>query len=259
MRNLIFALLLVSLGSTWGFTQPQVSECSTTTPQPTLGGGMLTDSIIVNENWTITDVAVDVDVTHPFIGQLVVELRSPSNTVVRLHDEGGFNADNIQLTFTDGGVANATQNYNCGCDMQPSGLGGQGSLADFVGEGAAGTWSLEIFDFEPLNNGMLNSWCVNVWSNDPTFLRGDTNSDGEIHLNDAVLLLGYLFVPGSVVPFCLDAADVDDGGSNDLNDAIYLLQYMFVPGSPAPPAPFQQCSIDPTTDPLLTCFPAPGC
>ena len=199
---------------------------------------------------------VDVDVTHPFIGQLIVELRSPANTIVRLHDEVGFNSDNIDVTFTDSGVTNASVNFTCGCEMKPSGLAGQGALADFAGEGAAGSWNLEITDLGALNNGTLNDWCLNVYSNDPTFIRGDTNSDGQIFLNDAILLLSYLFIPGSVVPFCLDSADVDDGGSLDVNDAVYLLQYLYLPGSPQPPAPFDSCSIDTTVDVIQTCFPS---
>lgn len=261
LLSIVLCLALSSgvLGVKSAQAQPPVDQCSVNTPLATVPAGLLTDTIVVNEDWTIDDIAVGVDITHPFVGQLIVELRSPANTVLRLHDEGGFNADDIALTFRDSGVANATQNFNCGCDMQPSGFGGQGALSDFASESSAGVWTLEVVDLSAQNTGTLNSWCLQMESDDPTFIRGDTTSDADIQLNDVIVLLGYLFVPGSVVPFCLDAADVDDGGTTDLNDAVHLLQYLYLPSSPEPPAPFDQCGLDPTTDTLTTCFPAPGC
>ena len=42
----------------------------------------------------------------------------------------------------------------------------------------------------------------------PTFVRGDTNSDGTISLADPVQLLNYLFVAGGLS--CEDAGDTND-------------------------------------------------
>ena len=87
------------------------------------------------------------------------------------------------------------------------------------------------------------------------FRRGDANSDCDINITDATFLLNWLFL-ASVVPDCLDAADVDDGGQNDLTDAIYLLNHLFLGGA-APPEPFRAYGFDLTIDPLSACRDSP--
>lgn len=93
-----------------------------------------------------------------------------------------------------------------------------------------------------------------------TFVRGDVNGDGSQNLQDPVLLLNYLFVPGSAVPPCLDACDMNDDGSLNLIDPINQLFALFQ-GGPPPSSPYPGCGPDPTADalscdgPLSTCPP----
>ncbi|MGE4652877.1 MAG: C10 family peptidase, partial [Myxococcota bacterium] len=54
---------------------------------------------------------------------------------------------------------------------------------------------------------------------EPTFVRGDTNSDGAINLTDGVIPLLFLFSGGDA-PGCLDAADANDSGIMEITDAI---------------------------------------
>lgn len=89
---------------------------------------------------------------------------------------------------------------------------------------------------------------------DPDFRRGDANADGSVNLLDAIVLLNYLFVPGSNVPPCLDSADATDDGSVNLLDAVRVLNYLFVAGSPAPTAPGPtMCGPDVVADALPVC------
>ncbi len=86
---------------------------------------------------------------------------------------------------------------------------------------------------------------------DPDLRRGDMNDDGAVNIADAVFLLSFLFIPGSPVPPCEDAADSNDDGAMDISDAIYALSYLFVPGSPEPVAPGPLvCGPDETCDTL---------
>jgi hypothetical protein len=82
----------------------------------------------------------------------------------------------------------------------------------------------------------------------PAFRRADVNGDGDVNLSDAVVILMYLYVEGAR-PSCLKGADVDDDGSLGIADPIRLLNYL-VRGGIAPPAPFADCGVDPTWDPL---------
>lgn len=91
------------------------------------------------------------------------------------------------------------------------------------------------------------------------FTRGDVSGEGSVAINDAVLLLGYLFQPGVTVD-CLDAADIDDDGVVNLLDGVLLLNALFVPAAAPPAAPYPGCGVDPSTDALTPCPGAPpGC
>lgn len=91
------------------------------------------------------------------------------------------------------------------------------------------------------------------------FRRGDANGDGSVNLLDGIVLLNYLFVPGSATPSCQDAADLNDSGSLSLPDVVLLLNYLFVPGSPPPVAPGPiSCGPDQSADSLPVCNPS-GC
>jgi hypothetical protein len=90
----------------------------------------------------------------------------------------------------------------------------------------------------------------------PQFRRGDFDGDGSLQLDDAIQLLGYLFI-GAAPSSCPDAADVNDSGEIDVADAVWLLGYLFVPGSPLPPAPGPvACGADGVSDSFGYCMDA---
>lgn len=89
-----------------------------------------------------------------------------------------------------------------------------------------------------------------------SFIRGDSNADGDLNLADAVHTLSFLFAFGEPID-CMDAADSNDSGQVNLADAIYLLSYLFSDGSP-PPSPFHVCGEDQTGD-ALACDFYPRC
>ena len=152
--------LLVLLLFAPGLVVADVEVCAD--PESDFGGEngtpqLLTSAITVTDNFIIEDLQVVVDITHPFVGDLVIDLFSPSGTSLRLHDGDGGDADNLQVIYSDDGVANGSQSYVSGCYMQPSG----GELATFDGEQVAGLWTLAVFDSYPSNNdGTLESWCL---------------------------------------------------------------------------------------------------
>lgn len=87
------------------------------------------------------------------------------------------------------------------------------------------------------------------------FVRGDSNSDGNVDLGDAVFLLNY--VAGGPAPACEKSCDSNDDGRLDPSDAVFLLGYLFAGGS-APPAPHAVCGPDRTED-TLSCESSPPC
>lgn len=85
-----------------------------------------------------------------------------------------------------------------------------------------------------------------------TFRRGDADSDGRVGPEDALRVLGSLFL-GQAALECPDAADVDDDGRVNITDVVNTLLFLFLEGvAPAPPGP-ESCGQDPTADGLGAC------
>lgn len=101
---------------------------------------------IINVSGTGANVTasfnVDVQITHPYIGDLEVFLRSPANTQVTLHNRTGGSADNIYGNY-------------------PQTLTPAGSLAVLIGQPLDGAWSLIVRDRAGQDIGVLDSWGIN--------------------------------------------------------------------------------------------------
>ncbi len=88
-----------------------------------------------------------------------------------------------------------------------------------------------------------------------TFVRGDSNADGNVDLADAISLLVGLFESGPIP--CDDSSDVDDDGILGIADPIVLLSFLFQ-GDDQPVGPYPSCGNDPTAD-TLGCGSFPPC
>ncbi|MDR8525225.1 S8 family serine peptidase [Shewanella fidelis] len=91
----------------------------------------IVSTIDVADDVQVFGVNADVDISHTWIGDLVVTLTSPAGTEVVLHNREGGNADDI------------VKNWD---------------LSAFNGEIATGTWSLSVSDNVGADTGTLNSW-----------------------------------------------------------------------------------------------------
>jgi len=102
------------------------------------------ESVIpIGDAYCIADVNVRIDITHTFIGDLIVEIESPLGTVVRLHNRTGANADDIHKLYDDTGA------------FPPD---GPGALADFIGQISAGDWTLRVWDEAGADIGTLDNF-----------------------------------------------------------------------------------------------------
>jgi subtilisin-like proprotein convertase family protein len=122
-----------------------LQECSTPgvaiPPEDPAG---IYETITLTGALEISELEVYVDISHTAIGELFVELTSPEGTTVRLHSGTGTFADDI-IGWYDSELT---------CD-------GPGTMADFVGEEAAGVWTLWVADnISTTYFGTLNEWCV---------------------------------------------------------------------------------------------------
>ena len=235
----------------------QTELCSS--PDSLVAGSLPTqfDTIEVVDSLEVEDLEVSCSVTHGWLGSLIVQVESPADTTVTLHNQGGLFNENINLTWTDAGGTNELP-YDCDCEMLPS---GPGEMADFVGEFSEGDWTLAVTDVESFVEGTLNDWCLifEFAPPPPPFRRGDINGNGEVEaILDSVALLDWQFNLGAEPP-CFEAADVDDDGLIiTLLEVVTLLSWQFL-STEEPPAPGPtECGEDPTGD-ELTCAVGPDC
>jgi zinc metalloprotease ZmpB len=102
------------------------------------------DTLEVADVFSVQGVTLSLNLTHTYVGDLVVELRHGAKTV-RLRNHTGGSSDNIVGTF-------------------PTTLtvDGPGTLADFVGEASAGKWILFCSDNASYDTGVVNQWCLTL-------------------------------------------------------------------------------------------------
>ena len=106
---------------------------------PDAPSGGIVRSLDATSAATIGSVEVSVDISHTWIGDLRVSVRSPSGTEAILHDGTGGSADNVVKTYT---AANAPP------------------LAALAGQPAGGKWQLNVVDTSAQDEGKLNEWKV---------------------------------------------------------------------------------------------------
>jgi subtilisin-like proprotein convertase family protein/subtilisin family serine protease len=99
------------------------------------------DRIRVSGVQSLNDVAVEVDITHTWIGDLQVSVKNPAGQEVVLHAREGRSADDIQQTYTPAD---------------------EPALADFIGEEANGEWVLAVSDQAGQDVGKLNHWALTL-------------------------------------------------------------------------------------------------
>jgi subtilisin-like proprotein convertase family protein len=97
------------------------------------------DRIAVAGVGTVSTIAVDVDITHTWIGDLRIVLADPTGREVILHAREGQAADDIQRRYT--------------IEDEPD-------LRGFIGQPADGEWVLSVSDHARRDVGKLNRWAL---------------------------------------------------------------------------------------------------
>lgn len=106
---------------------------------PDNSSGGIERTLHVSENGQLKNIEVEIDITHSFIGDLSVELVSPDNTRVLLHNRTGGDADNIIKTYT---MTNTSNLYVLQSEM------------------ISGDWKLKVSDHVEADEGKLNRWAL---------------------------------------------------------------------------------------------------
>jgi subtilisin-like proprotein convertase family protein len=131
--------------------------------------GSISNSTVVTDAFPIVDLDVHVDITHTWVGDLIITLTHvDTGTSVTVFDRpgsppgNGCNADNI-LTALDDEAASPVE---AECSGAPPAIDGTFTpnfpLSAFDGESTAGTWTLQVSDVAVNDLGTLDAWQINV-------------------------------------------------------------------------------------------------
>jgi M6 family metalloprotease-like protein len=97
----------------------------------------VSSTIAISQTGVLQHIRVGVDITHTYIGDLIMELAAPSGQQVRLHNRTGAGSDNLITTY-DSATATA--------------------LAPLLGRLVQGDWVLTVYDVAGQDVGKLNRW-----------------------------------------------------------------------------------------------------
>lgn len=89
----------------------------------------------------VLELAVSVEITHPFRGDLVVTLTAPDGRRVDLHRRSGGGADHLRRSWS---------------------TGADPALAAVRGAPSGGSWTLAVADVAPVDVGTLDRWSLEV-------------------------------------------------------------------------------------------------
>jgi serine protease len=117
------------------FGQGQFSIAATDVPLaiPDNNPAGVTSSIAVTQDLSLQTLTAQVQITHTFIGDLIVTLIAPNGTEFILHNRTGGSTDNINQTYT---------------------------VTAAAGLASAGTWRLKAADRAGLDTGSITAWTI---------------------------------------------------------------------------------------------------
>ncbi len=151
--------------TTYKFTTGQTScsdYFSTNIPItiPATANVTVNSTLNISNSNLISDLNLDLDLSHTYVNDLTITLISPAGTQVQLVVNPCAVAalNDIIVTFDDAGT-----NLVCGNNPAISGvIIPSQSLAVFNGEAINGVWTLRVLDSFNLDGGAINAWGLNI-------------------------------------------------------------------------------------------------
>jgi subtilisin-like proprotein convertase family protein len=133
----------------------------------------VTSSFELDSCDTVSDLAVGLDISHTWVGDLRITLTAPDATsVVIMDDTNSCSSDNILAVLSDLGTTSVDNACFGGTHAIAGTLTPSNPLAAFDGLNGTGTWSLTVEDLVGGDSGTLNDWSLGAaCGGDPTVSR----------------------------------------------------------------------------------------
>ena len=125
----------------------------------------VTSTLTINadDSVTINDVNVQLNISHSYVSDLTVKLKSPAGTEIQLFSNKCGQKSNVDATFDDSGAT-----LVCGTNPAITGnIAPAQALSAFNGQSSQGVWTLTITDSYNGDGGQLNNWGLTFCSPAP--------------------------------------------------------------------------------------------
>jgi subtilisin-like proprotein convertase family protein len=126
----------------------------------------VSDTLNMGASFSIQDVNISLDVTHTWVGDLIVTVEHLGTTVTIMDRPGvpastfGCGEDNLDIVLDDEGSGGAIEAQCSPGLSSPPGYAPNNPLSAFDGLDSAGNWTITISDNAGADTGTLNSWTV---------------------------------------------------------------------------------------------------
>lgn len=128
-------------------------------------------AINVTETTVVSDLRVTVDVTHSYIGDLILQLQDPNGNFTNVWNRtcNASRFEGINATFKDG-------EPSIQCATPTTGTFAPAiSMANFNGENPSGTWRMFAVDQAAGDTGTFNQWSIELCTTTTTVVLGDND------------------------------------------------------------------------------------
>lgn len=135
-----------------------ITYSSPDVPKPIPDNSSTTSTLSIPDNYLITTLTVQINVTHTFDSDLVISLVSPGSAVtVQLANSVDGSGDNFTDTIFDDAAGTS---ISAGTPPFTGSFRPEQPLSGFNGLNINGTWTLQVADTATLDTGTLNSWSI---------------------------------------------------------------------------------------------------
>ncbi len=171
--------------------------CSNTLPKEIKDLHNTFDTIMVEQEGMLTDLNVNLDITHTYTGDVEIYLIGPSGQEIDLCVAHGGSGNNFTGTVFDDQalipIAQGTPPFT-GSFIPDEPLG------TFNGEDIAGMWILRVYDNALNDQGILQNWCISMqYSGEPVSIASHDERNTLLQQNYPNPFSGR-----TVIPFELD-------------------------------------------------------
>ena len=163
LRGLVSAKNRVRLEQSGPTVATSVDYAASRTPVDIPDNGTAVKTVQVSDDFVFDDLNVVVDITHPFVRDLVLTLISPDNRRFTLASQLGASGDNFTSTIFD---SEAVDRFGQPLPIAAGSAPFTGrfrpvdSLASLYGGSTLGTWRLEVRDATTRDTGSINGFTL---------------------------------------------------------------------------------------------------